>query len=49
MGTLRKQNTQLEKANKVFFTVILPLLLIAAIIEGRNHILQQVSQLLANL
>jgi uncharacterized membrane protein SpoIIM required for sporulation len=34
-----------EKANKVFFTVILPLLLIAAIIEGRYHILKQVSGL----
>ena len=34
-----------EKANKVFFTVILPLLLIAAIIEGRYHILKQVSEL----
>lgn len=35
-----------EKANKVFFTIILPLLLIAAIIEGRYHILKQVSRLL---
>ena len=35
-----------EKVNKVFFTVILPLLMIAAIIEGRYHILKQVSGLL---
>ena len=32
-----------EKANKVFFTVILPLLLIAAIIEGRYHIVMEIS------
>ena len=37
-----------EKANKLFFTVILPLLLIAAIIEGRYHIWKQVSDLLEN-
>jgi uncharacterized membrane protein SpoIIM required for sporulation len=37
-----------QTANKIFFTVILPLLLIAAIIEGRYHILKEISDLIGN-
>ena len=37
-----------ETAHKVFFTVILPLLFIAAMIEGRYHIFKEVSGILSN-
>ena len=43
-GTPGNWRQRWEKANKVFFTIILPLLLIAAIIEGRYHILKHVSE-----
>jgi uncharacterized membrane protein SpoIIM required for sporulation len=33
-----------QTANKVFFTITLPLLLIAAIIEGRYHILKEIAE-----
>ena len=35
-----------ETAHKVFFTVVLPLLLVAAIIEGRYHIYKEVTGIL---
>ena len=35
-----------ETAHKVFFTIVLPLLFIAAIIEGRYHILKEVTGIL---
>jgi uncharacterized membrane protein SpoIIM required for sporulation len=37
-----------EKAHKIFFTVILPLLLIAAVIEGRYHIINEISAKISN-
>jgi uncharacterized membrane protein SpoIIM required for sporulation len=37
-----------ETAHKVFFTVVLPLLFIAAIIEGRYHIFNEVSGIWSN-
>ncbi len=37
-----------ETAHKVFLTVVLPLLFIAAIIEGRYHIVKEVSGIFSN-
>ena len=37
-----------EAAHKVFFTIVLPLLFIAAIIEGRYHIVKEFSRMLSN-
>ena len=37
-----------EIANKIYFTITMPLLFIAAIIEGRYHIFKEVSGLLSN-
>jgi predicted permease len=37
-----------ETANKIYFTITMPLLFIAAIIEGRYHIFKEVSGILPN-
>ena len=44
-GTWKKR---WETAHKVFFTVVLPLLFLAAIIEGRYHIVKEVSGIFSN-
>ena len=37
-----------EVANKIYFTITLPLLLIAAIIEGRYHIFKEITGIVSN-
>ena len=46
-GTAGTWKERWQKANKVFFTVILPLLAIAAIIEGRYHIVKEITNIIA--